>query len=111
MSIKSLRTKADKLWYQKCIKLLCEVCGQEAIQVHHFYYKGSYGHLRYDTDNGISLCAKCHFLLHFQDPKAIEEKIVLVRGQDWYSRLNKKSKEKHENYINVKWYKNAIEKL
>ena len=71
-----LQSQADVLWYNKLIKDNCELCGENwALQVHHFYYKGSYGHLRYDLENGITLCKMCHFALHAGgDPKKITSK-------------------------------------
>ena len=112
MKIKYYRNKADKLWYLKLLKPKCEVCGEKAIHVHHFYYKSTYGHLRYDLDNGISLCMKCHFALHTRDPKRIEELIIEARGKRWYNRLKKKSRTIPKNYkTNITYYKNIIEEL
>ena len=108
---RKLAKTADKLWFIKCFKPNCEVCGTKAVQVHHFYYKGSYGHLRYDLDNGISLCQGCHFKLHFQDPKRVEEQIVEKKGKVWYNRLNKKSKERSMSFQTISWYNKQIELL
>ena len=103
--------QCDKLWYQKLIKPQCEVCGKKAIQVHHYYYKGSYGHLRYDLDNGISLCQGCHFVLHSRDPKKIEQQIIAKRGQKWAKTLEAKAKELHKSYTTIGYYKDIIEEL
>lgn len=103
--------RADKLWYQRLLKRKCEVCGKKAIQVHHFYYKGSYGHLRYDLDNGISLCQGCHFVLHHQDPKKIEEKIIAVRGKKWFNKLQKKSQNRPSSFKTIKYYEEVIKNL
>jgi len=107
-----LRKKADRLWYLKYLKDACEVCGAKGIlQGHHFYYKGSYGYLRYDKDNHITLCKKCHFILHHQDPKKIENIIIEVRGKKWYNRLTKKSKEEHRSFYTIQWLEEQIKKL
>lgn len=106
-----LRSKADKAWYLKLKKDSCEVCGSPSVQVHHYYFKGSYGHLRYDLDNGISLCQGCHFVLHARDPKRIEEKIIAVRGQEWADKLKEKSRELHKSYLGIKYYEEIIESL
>ena len=108
---RKLTLQADRLWFNALIKSQCEVCGARAIQVHHFYYKGSYGHLRYDLDNGISICQGCHFVLHNQDPKKIEERIIEKRGQKWLNNLKKKSQERPTGYQTIAWYNQNINDL
>ena len=109
---KRLRDKADKLWYLKYLKEKCEVCSAPAVQVHHYYFKSSFGHLRYNEDNGISLCQKCHYLLHTRDPKGIEDKIIKARGQKWLDRLKKKAYTKPKaGYQTIGYYKGVIEEL
>ena len=107
-----LRSQADKLFFELLLKPECEVCGKSAVQVHHFFYKSSYGHLRYDLDNGISLCQGCHFALHAQDPKRIEIEIIGYRGEEWYDSLAKRAKEKPKpSYLTIGYYKQVIEVL
>jgi hypothetical protein len=110
---KRLRIQADSLWYKKCLQEWCEVCENgRAVQVHHYFFKSQYGHLRYDLDNGISLCQGCHFCLHFKDPHIIEDKIREKRGEKWYLTLKKKALDKPKSsYQTVKWYKDNISKL
>uniref|UniRef100_A0A6M3Y1D4 HNH endonuclease n=1 Tax=viral metagenome TaxID=1070528 RepID=A0A6M3Y1D4_9ZZZZ len=79
---------------------------------HHYYYRSGYGHLKYDLENGIILCRKCHFALHFgKDPKKIEDRIREVRGRKWENRLFKKSKEKHYSYQTIDYYNKIIKQL
>lgn len=107
-----LRGKADKLWFQALLKDNCEICGKIAVQCHHFYRKSTYGHLRYDRENGVSLCKGCHFLAHHQDPKKIEEKIIEIRGQKWYKALQKKSRLKPKpSYQTISYYEEQIKLL
>ncbi len=107
-----LRKIADKLWYQKYLKGYCEVCGGNAIlQGHHFYYKSSYSLLRYLKDNHITLCRNCHFILHHQDPKKIEEQIIQKRGKVWFNRLQRKSQERKSSFLTVSYYENVIAEL
>ena len=109
---KRLRKEADKLWYQKYLKPACEICGSTGIrQAHHFFYKGSYGHLRYSEDNCITLCMGCHFTLHSNDPKKIEQIIIERKGKVWYNRITKLSKEKHYSFQTIGWYRENIERL
>lgn len=106
-----LRKQCDRAYFKKLLKPECEVCGKPSIQVHHFYYKGSYGHLRYDLSNGISLCQGCHFVLHARDPKKIEEQIIKVRGIEWYETLKKKSRENPQSYQKISYYKEILKQL
>ena len=109
-----LRATADKLWYNIIIQEhpICEGCGEEeSIQAHHYYYKGSFGHLRYCLLNGIGLGVKCHFLLHHRDPKPIEEEIIKRRGRKWLNKLTKLSKERLTSFQTVGWYQNKIKEL
>ena len=106
-----LRSQADRLWFGKLLKPKCEICEGKAIQVHHFFYKSSYGHLRYDENNGVSLCQHCHFLLHTRDPKIIVDKIIEARGKEWYINLKAKALLKPKSgYQNIGWYNEAIKK-
>ena len=111
---KRLRSELDKLWYEILIVLHpnCEVCEGKAIQVHHYYYKSSYGHLRYDFDNGISLCTGCHFLLHHQDPKKITEKIDAKRGKIWKQIITKLANNPPDNFsTTIKYYEQTRKDL
>ena len=105
-----LRKQADKLWFEKCLLTYCEICEKPAQQVHHFFPKGQYGHLRYDIDNGISLCKGCHFRLHHQDPE-IQQKIITNRGVEWYHELLDKSREAPATYQTIEYYERVIKNL
>ena len=109
---KQLRKIADVLWFHKLLKPQCEVCNKPSQFVHHFYYKSSFSHLRYELDNGISLCKSCHFLLHTKDPKIIESKIIEKRGQKWLKKLTKKAFQKPKpSFQTEKWYNEQIKQL
>ena len=84
-----LRSQADKLWYQIIISKhpYCEKCGQPTIHAHHFFPKGLYGSLRYNINNGIGLCMKCHFFHHSRSDPSIHQAIIKKRGRSWYSEL------------------------
>ena len=83
----------------------------EANQVHHFYRKGGYPHLRYDLENGISICQSCHFKLHFTDNPDIVVAIIKNRGEEWYKSLKERSKEKNSSYQGIKYYEDIIKCL
>ena len=105
-----LRSKADVLYFKVCFKEKCELCDKPAKQVHHFFPKGQFGHLRYNIENGISLCLKHHYHLHHQDP-TIQQAIIDVRGKEWYEKLRDISREKPASYQTIGYYKEVIEKL
>jgi len=109
-----LRQKADKLYYEVYVKDYCEACGRSGVvlQVHHFYYKSSYGHLRYWKDNAVTLCVACHFMLHHQDPKRVEDRIIKNKGEKWHKKLQKDAYIKPEpSYRTVGWYQDNIDRL
>ena len=104
--------EADKLWFHKHLKSKCELCENQAKQCHHFYYKRNFPHLRYSKQNAISLCMKCHFIAHHQDPKLIEDKIIEKRGKRWHTSLKKEAYNPPKYFkINLKWYQDNIDKL
>jgi len=110
-----LRRIADQLWYACCFKKYgsyCEICGALAQYAHHFYYKGSVGHLRYDLDNGVILSRNHHFLLHHHDPKLIDIQILQKRGKKWFDKLEKKVRQKPKSgYLTITYYEKKIEEL
>jgi len=106
-----LRSQADKLWYQVLLISKCEVCGKQSTQVHHFFPKGMYGFLRYDLDNGISMCNGCHFAHHHKGDPTIHQTVINKRGRKWYEQLLEKSKEQPTSYMTIGWYKENIERL
>ena len=75
-----LRNKADRLAKQRAFEKygeVCELCGSDyRATAHHYFYRSSYGHLRFDLDNLVILCGRCHSALHFSDPKKVEDKII-----------------------------------
>ena len=107
-----LRSKADVLWHNKLLKENCELCGVTyGLQVHHFFYKGSHAFLRYNLDNGITLCSREHFVLHHRDPKLITDKIIEIRGQEWYNKLKEQAKNSPKSFQTIKYYTDLIESL
>lgn len=43
---------------------LCKCCGKRGEIVHHLYSYSDYVNLRFDTENGITLCENCHKNFH-----------------------------------------------
>ena len=107
-----LQKQADKLWFEAYLQPKCEICDNKATQLHHYYYKSSFGHLRYDKDNGISLCQQHHFQLHHQDPKKVEYLIVKKRGSQWLEKLQQKAYNPSANFkTTIGYYKKVINQL
>ena len=110
-----LRSKADKLWFEAVMKqwnYKSVVSGQPAQQVHHFFPKGQYGHLRYDLDNGIPLTTVEHFNHHHRGDPLIHQQIIEKRGKKWYNKLRKKAlNHPTSSYITIGWYRENIERL
>ena len=111
-----LRAKADKLFKETILaryNATCEVCGGKwKVTAHHYYYRSSAGHLRYNLNNGICLCGFCHSKLHFKDLKLVEDKIIAHRGKRWLTGLKKQAQEKQKpSYQSVAYYTKVVENL
>jgi len=87
----SLKRKLDK----KVSELIrkkgrCERCGNtNTLQVAHIFSR-SYNNLRYDFDNLLCLCARCHFWAH-KNPLLFSEFVKKHLGKERYSQLIMKS--------------------
>jgi len=109
-----LMKKANKLWKQAVLSRnpRCEVCGSTyGLTAHHFFPRSSAGHMIYLVENGCSLCQSCHFKHHFTFNPTIHHKITVRRGEKWYNKLEKISKEEHASYRSVEYYKDNIQRL
>lgn len=105
------RNKADRLYqeigrrkYSSCL-----VCQKPMSCLHHYYPKSSAGNLRYNLDNGIPLCAGCHFRHHNGFPE-IQNQINFIMGDSWLSNL----KAEKRNFIKcdtIGYYKDKIAEL
>lgn len=115
-SKKYLRNKCDQKAKEKAMEReegICEVCGDTyGTTAHHYFYRSSCGHLRFYLPNLVILCRKCHFLLHFKDPKIIENKIIAKKGQEWIDDLTKRAMEKQKpSYQTIEYYKLKLKEL
>ena len=106
-----LRSEADKLAFQKYLQPTCQICGEEAKQLHHFYPKSIYNHLRYTPENLISLCLRCHFLLTHQN-RRLEDKIREKRGEKWFRKLSKLAHQRPDpSFKTTDYYNKKIKEL
>ena len=110
-----LRSKADCLWKEVIFKLYgehCVVCDKPAVHSHHFFPKGLYGHLRYNTDNGVPLCFHCHFSRHHKGDPKINQTIIDKRGLKWLTNLKVLAYQRPFYSLNtIKYYEKQIENL
>lgn len=114
--IKTLRTKADKLFSQVCFKKWGNkcICGKPATATHHFIPKSISAYLRYNVLNGVPLCYYCHIIrIHSQGDPRIFEEIIKKRGQKWYKELKrlKVVGEKKKSFTTTKYYKQIIKEF
>jgi 5-methylcytosine-specific restriction endonuclease McrA len=105
--------KLTKKYYKnKCEKLLtpislkinpnCLLCGNIATVGHHFVFKSTSTRLRYYLPNIISLCQKCHYLLHQNKNQTLYSgRIIEKMGLDWFRDIESK---KHEIVKADKWF-------
>jgi len=116
-SKQQLRRRADKIWGQIILTLYnkCFVCGAKAIDPHHFIPKGRCAKLRYNLDNGVALCRKCHIKHHWHSDPTIVATIVEKKGKDWYKRIKKMfqnaQKQQSNSFLTKKYYEEVINKL
>jgi 5-methylcytosine-specific restriction endonuclease McrA len=114
--LKKKKTKIQKL-RSKCDSYLtpiikkqypsCFFCGGPTQVAHHFIHKSKSNSLRYDLDNLINLCGRCHCALH-NNESYYTGKIIEAKGMDWFQKLVKKNK---IIKANTKWYEDNLNRL
>jgi len=106
--------KADKL-YQEIGRLQnkeCYLCRGTYSCLHHFVRKSQSLNTRYDLDNGIPICVKCHCSIHQGENSELEGRIVQKKGFVWFDKLIAKKhtiitnklefvKSEHERLTNI----------
>lgn len=94
--VSTLRNKADRL-YQELGRLLFNkcFCGKEYSNLHHHIPKSRSSNLRYDLENGVPICAGCHFQHHNGDTRIAYQYIPFMKDlydEHWEERLVNKSR-------------------
>ena len=55
----------------------CKICkSKEDINAHHLFGQKEYPDKRFDVDNGVTLCKKCHILVHKKYGYETDEKMT-----------------------------------
>lgn len=110
---KHLRKIADRLYILAVLKKKgdrCEICGREAVTVHHFIPKSRSEAVRYDIENGVPVCNGCHKKIHSWDPH-LSGIVVLKRGEDWYFSLLRRSSMVVSGRVTIQYLKEKIKIL
>lgn len=76
---KKWRAKVRKRDSYKCQMPKCE--SKKAIKVHHILTWSKYPGLRFDVDNGICLCRKCHDSIAKQEHHYAKLFMSIVKGK------------------------------
>jgi 5-methylcytosine-specific restriction endonuclease McrA len=107
------RSKCDKAIqefgrrvYKKCL-----ICGGEYSCLHHFVKKSQSTALRYDWNNLIPICNKCHCSIHQGKDDTVTARIVFLKGQDWFDELMEKKRLGIGKYYGVTWYKDKLKNI
>lgn len=116
-NLKYWRSKADTAWYKACLLLSdgrCVLSGEvlsDYAQVHHFFAKGQFAHLRYTIENGIPLTREKHFTLEFKDKSLVAE-IARKKGEEWYQNLKSLKDNKPQFFkMNAQFCRDNYERL
>lgn len=98
-STKTMRNKCDKLLtpiikaqHPYCLLRAAELCAGETQVAHHHVLKSKSTRLRYEIENLIPLCHRCHSLLHSHETYW-SSRIVELKGMDWWKELSAKKDE------------------
>jgi hypothetical protein len=110
--VKFTQKKCDSLLTPIIKKLFphCLLCGGQTEVAHHHCHKSKSLTLRYDFENLIPLCGKCHMKLHWNESYWASI-IVKIKGLKWVAYLEKK-KQKTLRYPNYeKIYNELLKQL
>ena len=114
-TVKQLKKEALALWKKKVFEVwgdACWSCGAPATDPHHFIPKSRNGLMAYDIMNGVPLCRKCHYKIHFSpnpnEVHQIVEKIRRARGKEWCDYIDAKEKIHKASFKGKKWLEEQI---
>jgi hypothetical protein len=106
------------LWKERCLSLYgeyCLVCGEQGITFHHFILISRNGLMKYDVENGVPLCKKHHYIIHFsKSPSEIHrtvEAIRKARGKKWCDYIDKHEKIHKSSFKTLSWLQEQNKQL
>jgi len=110
--------QAEDLWKQKCLEKWgdrCIITGEPANTFHHFIPKSKSTLLRFDVQNGVPICLKHHYIIHFsKNPDEVYQIIKTIRkkrGKEWCDYIDQKKKERFNDNITIKWLEQVLKDL
>lgn len=103
-----MRKKSQKCCDDLCTPIAkklsekCILCNAPTEVGHHYVHKSKSLALRYDPENIIPLCCKCHYKLHYNE-SFYGGLIRQMRGEKWFKYLEAKKQitTKYINYDNI----------
>lgn len=115
---KKLQKQAYQLW-NLAVTIrwgnLCTICNTTAQQNHHYVPRSKNGLLRYEVNNGVPLCQKHHYIIHFsKNPADVHRLIQTIRekrGKSWCSWVDFAEKKLGHSFNNIGWLEEQISKL
>ena len=113
-----LEKEANELWKQLALKkwgYVCVACGEPADCFHHFVLKSRSVLLRFNVDNAIPICRKCHYNIHHSyDPLVRHETIEAIKiakGEKWCAWIDMMRPKKLEGTYGIHYLENLIVEL
>ncbi len=98
-SKKAERARRDKEW-QRAVKErdghACQKCGYNVyprgLHAHHIFSKGAHPHMRFDVEDGITLCLRHHLYWAHTDGCEFTEWLKTWMGEERYTVLLQRAK-------------------
>lgn len=110
---KAIQKKCDRIYQEigQMINDACLICGGEYSCLHHWVRKSQSTALRYDLENGIPICIKCHCKIHTGQDNMTAGRIIIIKGNEWFENLERKKRLGLGLNYGVLWYKAQYERL
>jgi len=112
--IKKLKKQLEELWKKVCLKrdnYKCQYCGStEDLQVHHIVSRKNLN-TKFDIDNGITLCKKCHTRISLNPTAKMEFTIWFIKKYGIKRLENLQEKARKIKQWKVSGLESEIEKL
>ena len=113
-----LEKEANELWKQLALKkwgYVCVACGEPADCFHHFVLKSRSVLLRFNVDNAIPICRKCHYNIHHSyDPLVRYDTIDAIKtakGKKWCEWIEEMRPKQLGGTYGIHYLENLIEEL